>query len=49
MPINQKAMKSLKKEYGDKGERVYYALVNKGKLKEQVAAFRKNLVRRAKG
>jgi len=37
MPVNQAAMKSMKSEYGsEKGERVYYASVNKGKVKEEV-------------
>ena len=34
MPINKKAMSNLKKEYGDKkGENIYYALENEGKIK----------------
>lgn len=34
MPINQKKMKALKKEYGaKKGKSVYYALENKQKAK----------------
>jgi len=35
MPVNQAAMAAMKKQYGDeKGERVYYASVNAGKIKE---------------
>jgi hypothetical protein len=35
MAVNQKAMKAMKKQYGDKkGEQVYYASVNNGTLKE---------------
>lgn len=34
MPVNAEAMAKLKKEYGDKkGESVYYALENEGKMK----------------
>ena len=34
MPINQKMMRNMKSEYGDeKGERVYYAMENKMKMK----------------
>lgn len=34
MPVNQKVMRNLKKEYGaKKGKSVYYALENKGKIK----------------
>jgi hypothetical protein len=33
MPVNQKLMDKLKAEYGDeKGERVYYAMENEGKI-----------------
>ena len=42
MPINRKAMANMKREYGDdKGERVYYASVNAGKVKESLAAARR--------
>lgn len=35
MPVNQKKMKALKKEYGsEKGKQVYYALENKAKKKQ---------------
>lgn len=35
MPINQKKMKALKKEYGaKKGKSVYHALENKAKRKQ---------------
>lgn len=34
MPVNQKKMNALKKEYGaKKGEEVYYAMENKAKQK----------------
>lgn len=36
MPIKQKMMKALKKEYGSKaGETVYYAMENKKKKKKK--------------
>lgn len=36
MPINQKKMKALKKEYGaKKGESIYYALEMKAKKKKK--------------
>ena len=36
MPINQKKMKALKEEYGEKhGEEVYYALEQKQKNKDK--------------
>lgn len=36
MPVNQKKMKNLKKEYGaKKGASVYYALENKAKQKKK--------------
>ena len=36
MPVNQKKMKALKKEYGSKkGENIYYALENKAKHKRK--------------
>ena len=31
MPVNQERMQALKKRYGAKGERVYYALENMAK------------------
>jgi hypothetical protein len=35
MPVNQKKMRALKKEYGpDKGERVYYAMEQKEKKRK---------------
>ena len=35
MPVKKKIMRKLKEEYGeDKGVEVYYAMVNKGKIKE---------------
>ena len=37
MPINQKIMDNLKREYGDKhGEEVYYAMENEGKIKSGI-------------
>ena len=42
MPVNRKAMANMKKEYGDeKGERVYYASVNKGSVKESLEEARR--------
>lgn len=39
MPINQKKMKNLKKEYGaKKAKKVYYALENKAKQKQKKKA-----------
>lgn len=36
MPVNQKRMKALKKEYGaKKGKSVYFALENKAKTAKQ--------------
>lgn len=36
MPVNQKKMKALKKEYGPKkGEQVYYAMEQKAKSKKK--------------
>lgn len=36
MPINQKMMRNMKKEYGSKkGESIYYALENKKKKKKR--------------
>lgn len=36
MPVNQKKMKNLKKEYGaKKAKKVYYALENKSKQKKK--------------
>lgn len=36
MPLNQKKMKALKKEYGaKKGKDVYYSLENKAKQKKK--------------
>lgn len=36
MPINQKKMKALKKEYGaTKAKKIYYALENKAKKKQK--------------
>lgn len=36
MPLNKKGkkiMSAMKKEYGEKGESVFYATLNKGKIK----------------
>ena len=39
MPVNEKVMKNLKSEYGNKkGENVYYAMENSGKIKPQKAS-----------
>lgn len=47
MPVNRKAMANMKKEYGeDKGERVYYASVNAGKVKESLEKFHRNMAKR---
>jgi hypothetical protein len=36
MPVNEKKMKALKKEYGTKkGKDVYYAMENKAKAKKK--------------
>ena len=36
MPVNQKKMKSMKKQYGKKkGEQVYYAVENKARKKKK--------------
>lgn len=38
MPVDERKMKALKSEYGDKhGERVYYAMENKGKNSKKKA------------
>ena len=31
MPIKKKLMESLRKQYGEKGEGIYYAMENKGR------------------
>lgn len=37
MPINEKMMKAMKKEYGKKkGESVYYAVENKKKMEDKL-------------
>ena len=41
MPINIKKMKALKKEYGEKGEDIYYALENKAKKKPKPLKYKK--------
>ena len=44
MPVNQKAMDNMKKQYGsEKGERVYYASVNTGKVKEAADKLREDM------
>lgn len=36
MPVNQKKMKSLKKQYGkNQGSKIYYAMENKSKTKKR--------------
>ena len=35
MPVNKKKMAALKKQYGEKGEDVYYAMENKEKHKKK--------------
>lgn len=42
MPINQKVMKALKKEYGAKtGKKVYYGMEAKGKIKPPTKKVKK--------
>lgn len=42
MPINESLMKNLLKEYGNKkGKEIYYAMEQKRKMKEKIAAKKK--------
>ncbi len=43
MPVNEKLMRALKREYGEeKGESVYYAMETKGHKATKPAAVRKS-------
>ena len=43
MPVNQKKMKAMKKEYGAaKGKQVYYAMENKQKIASKKVARKGN-------
>lgn len=43
MPINKKMMHSLKEEYGENGENIYFAIENKNKWIKKKKGVKKRL------